>query len=174
MSPVRTYLLAVFTALLDHVVSEICGDKGYNTHSCMAGCCGPSYSQYCCDSSLDAGTIGGIVVGSVIGLAFLLTTLIVCCCCLRRKAPGARTLQPHTVPWFTTGTATSSTVANSTQMTMTQMTLEMCPPPYEEYQRYGNSNPSSNLVQITKQYDAPPPSYEQAIKNYEIQNKDGC
>ncbi|KAK3612066.1 hypothetical protein CHS0354_021754 [Potamilus streckersoni] len=169
MSPVRTYLLAVLTALLDNVASDTCYNKDDDTQ-CVGYCCGPSYNKHCCESYLDAGTIGGITVGCVIGLAFLLTTIIVCCCCLRRKTPGARSLQPV----FTTGTTMPSTMTNDTQMTMTPLTPRLYPPPYEEYQRYENSNPSSDLVLDTKQDDEPPPSYEQAIKNYQIRDKDGC
>ncbi|KAL3868334.1 hypothetical protein ACJMK2_041151 [Sinanodonta woodiana] len=155
----------------EYDATDLCNNKD-DSHrlSCPSGCCGPSDNQYCCNHTLDIRTIGGIAVACVVPMILITVIAIVCCCFRRRKAKASRdrTLHARSIPWFTTTPATASTATSDIQMTTTPSTLGLLSPPYRpnaplisEYPSYEYCNPSNNFALNAKQYDDPPPSYEQ-------------
>ncbi|KAK3585267.1 hypothetical protein CHS0354_006320 [Potamilus streckersoni] len=155
--------------------SDICnGQNQSHKLSCPSGCCRSSDNLNCCNRSMDIRTIGGITAGCLFVLGLLIVTTIVFCCnwCRKAKASGDRTLQANSIPRFTTAMTTASPTTSDVQITTTALTLGLNPPPYrptdpiiEEYPLYEYCNPSSNFPLEIKQYDDPPPSYEQVIKS---------
>ncbi|KAL3851970.1 hypothetical protein ACJMK2_015660 [Sinanodonta woodiana] len=169
MAHVEVYVLTFLTVLVGHVKSDICYSNSLaNDLDCPYGCCGTSYSQYCCDYSsvryssystyISGGTIAGIVVGCLVGIALLIGAIVFCCCLQRRRATNGQILYAQGNPGFTMTTGTTIT---GTQMPTTQMAPGMYAPPYAP-QMAGGYTP--NNAAVNNSYGSPPPAYDQAAK----------
>ncbi|XP_021340206.1 uncharacterized protein LOC110441410 [Mizuhopecten yessoensis] len=104
MAYIYIFFLILF-AVFEESFSELCISGYYSNYRyytyCSSGCCGSYYNEYCC-SSLEVGTIAGIVIGCIFALVILVVVIICVCAQCKKKKTGVviSNNQPHTAVAF--------------------------------------------------------------------------
>ncbi|XP_069139613.1 uncharacterized protein [Argopecten irradians] len=133
------FIILILFALVRDSLAELClSSSRYSYYSyytyCSGGCCGGYYyDQYCC-SSLEVGTIAGIVIGCIFALAIIIVVVIcICAQCNKKKTGVVVSTNRNTNPQPQNTVAFVSTSTYNTQPVGYVQPPPAYPPPNQLY-----------------------------------------